>query len=137
MFCKSSGRRLISATAAMTLILGPTSAAMAKDRDHDHDRQRHYDNHRHHDKDHSAAGIVAGVAIAGVLAAAIASKKKKERERERYYRDDSYYYHHDREAYAPNGSSGTWCYRQTRSCYANGHYSSRWTSYEFGHDRRF
>ncbi|AIT78680.1 hypothetical protein JI59_02060 [Novosphingobium pentaromativorans US6-1] len=131
MICKSSGRKLISASAAMALMLAPTGAAMARDRDHDHER------HRHHDDGHSAAGVIAGVAIAGVLAAAIASKKKKERERERYYRNNSYYYHHDREAFAPEGSRDTWCYQQTRSCYTHGHYSSRWTSYEFGHDRRF
>lgn len=137
MICKGSGRRLAAASAAIAMMIAPPGAVMAKDHDRDHDRHHDHDRHRHHDDDHSAAGVVAGLAIAGVLAAAVASKKKKERERERYYRDDEYYYHHDRAAFAPEGSRDTWCYRENRSCYTNGHYSSRWTSYEFGHDRRF
>ena len=129
MLCTRTGKRILFTLAASALVLSPTGAVNA--RDHHHDR------HRHHNDHHSAAGIVAGVAIAGVLAAAIASKKKKERERERYYRDGDYYYQHNQDAFAPPGARNTWCYPSTRSCYTNGHYSSRWTSYQFGHDRRF
>ena len=125
---KTKGK-LLAALAAGALLVAP--AASAQNRDHDH-------RHRlHDDDDHTAAGVIAGVAIAGVLAAAIASKKKSERERERRYFDDRYYHRNGWDnAFRPEGAGDVWCYREERSCFRNGHYSSRWTDHEFGYDRR-
>ena len=89
----------------------------------------------------ATAGAVAGLALLGAAAYAV-SKDKDDNDDDddyryrnhRYYDDDYRSRRHrdrgERGVYYPQ--RGVTCYRYKRSCYRDGHYSSKWTRREFG-----